>query len=418
MTRSAGMKSYTQAELRTFVSRVAPELEGSRLQEIRSNDRGLALGFFAEKIIWLVIDLNPVAPMVLRFIDEVPWKKGARSKPAGLFLNACAKGKTLVEMKLLEEWGRVLRLELASAGGLCEVEIQLIPKSPNLIVRADDKKISWSKPRELQPPPQGAIAPPERAFEALHEEWLAELRGDRKPSADPEEQWRRRRDKDVEKKRKALLEIEKLLSSDEAAAWTRRGEEAKAGGPLFEPKRSRSWNIEEAFRKAKQLRAKRQGTEERRRLLQTEIESLLNSRYQPGAAPTPKKNWLQQAEVKGRSLPLGEGSMAFIGRSAADNLALLRKARAWDYWMHLRDYPGAHAILRREKGSSIPQADLDKVARWLAKESMSAKVLQHSQKLAVVLTECRFVRPIKGDKLGRVNYQNERHFFVLLEASH
>jgi hypothetical protein len=30
------------------------------------------------------------------------------------------------------------------------------------------------------------------------------------------------------------------------------------------------------------------------------------------------------------------------------------------------------------------------------------------QRIAVVIVECRFVKPIKGDKLGRVIYHGER----------
>lgn len=409
------MKSYTLEELRTFVARYGAELEGSRLQEIVSNDRGLALGFYSDGLRWLLVDLTPSAPLVFVMSEkEMPWTKSPRTKPIGLFLSAQAKGKILDSFRLNEEQGRVLVLEFVSHRGDCLVEIQLIPKHPNFVAHAENKTIHWSKPKELAAAPTVETLPAPRDLDAVRGEWLAELKGVVKPADDPEAQWRKKRDRDLEKKRKALAEITKQLAADGADEWARRGEELKGGAALFDASKSRSWNIEEAFRKAKQLKAKREGTIERRKLVSAEIAALESAVFtMRDLAPAPKSA-LKQAGAKGRTLELTDGATAFVGRSAADNLSLLRKARAWDLWLHLRDYPGAHAIIKREKNRALGDRELEKVAQWLAKESLSSKVRADGLKLEVVMTECRFVRPIKGDKLGRVNYQNERHFFVVI----
>lgn len=410
-----GMKSYTFEELRTFVARYGAELEGSRLQEIVSNDRGLALGFYSDGIRWLLVDLTPAAPIAFVMdAAEMPWTKSPRTKPVGLFLSAQAQGKILDSFRLSEGQGRVLELEFVSHRGDCRIEIQLIPKHPNLVAQAEDKTIHWSKPKDLAPAPTVENMPASRDLDAVRAEWLGELKGVVKPAEDPEAQWRRKRDRDLEKKRKALTEVSRQLATDEADEWARKGEEIKGGGALFDASRSRSWNIEEAFRKAKQMKAKREGTLERQSLLIAEIRGLETAVFTMRDLAPPPKNALKQAGAKGRTLELVDGATAFVGRSAADNLSLLRKARAWDLWLHLRDYPGAHAIVRREKNRNLGDRELEKVAQWLAKESLSSKVRAEGLKLEVVMTECRFVRPIKGDKLGRVNYQNERHFFVVV----
>ena len=117
---------------------------------------------------------------------------------------------------------------------------------------------------------------------------------------------------------------------------------------------------------------------------------------------------MQKTEARGRKLHLASGALAYCGRSASDNLALLRQARAWDYWFHLRDYPGAHAIIHRQRDQEISEKELQQVAEWVVKESVSSKSILDGQKLAVVIVECRFVRPIKGDRLGRVTYHSEK----------
>ncbi|MNT80503.1 hypothetical protein D3C72_2199710 [compost metagenome] len=108
------------------------------------------------------------------------------------------------------------------------------------------------------------------------------------------------------------------------------------------------------------------------------------------------------------------GAIAYCGKSAADNLALLRQAKAWDFWLHLKDFPGAHAIVHRKRDQLIPDNELLQVSEWLAHESLSEKSLYPGQKLAVVVVETRFVRPIKGDKLGRVTYHSEGTLFLTL----
>lgn len=404
------VKPYTLLELRTFVETDAAKLVGGQLQEIVANDRGLALRFWLKGEHWLLLDLLPQAPFAFVFDQErSPFAKGLKPKPLGLFLNSHARGKWLVDISLVEGVGRAFRLEFS---GGCEVDVHLIPKHPNVFVRFDGKQISWEKPAEL--PPLAVLAEgASRDLAAIRAEWLAALTGaGPKPSQDPEEQWRKRRDRDIEKKKKALSEIEKQLSVDGAREWYARGDELKSGaGTLIDARQSRSWNIEQAYAKAKQAAAKRKGTEDRAALLRADIAALESATFSSVSAPKkPAAELLRKADVKGRTLPLDDGVVVFMGKSGADNLALLRRSRAWDYWLHLRDYPGAHAIVHRRKEQAISDADLQKAAQWLAREAVGVKVA--GGRLEVVLVECRHVRPLKGDRLGRVTYHNERHFFV------
>lgn len=415
------MKALTQAELQTFVSTLGPLLEGAQLQDILANDRGLALGFRKQSHFWLILDLHPPAPMVLLFEDECPFRKGPKPKPVSLFLNSHAKNLYFEKMWVEKSLGRVLKIALKNTAVSCEIEVQLIPKQCNLLVFADGKSIAWEKPRELSEAPVIENQEAGRSLEQIHEEWLAEQKAPAKTSLDPLAQWEKQKQKDLDKKRKAIGEIQKQIDSEEGSEWAAAGQALKYAGslqvaeewrPYINTSESLSWNIENCFRKAKLFQGKKEGARERLALVQKEIAQLEKSSYSPRASHKPVLvDLMQKAEARGRKLKLASGAIAYCGKSGADNLALLRQAKAWDLWLHLKDYPGAHAIIHRQREQIISEPEVIQVSEWLARESLSSKSLMIGQKMAVLVVECRFVRPIKGDKLGRVNYHSEKTLY-------
>lgn len=420
------MKAITQQELQTFVSYFFPLLEGAQLQEVLASDRGLALSFHRETHYWLILDLVPNTPMILLFENQCPFKKGPKPKPLGLFLNSHARNLYVTEMSVQAQWGRVVKLVLANKTSRCEIEIRLIPKQCNVIVKAAGKTISWEKALELNEAPIVENPPEPRSLEQLHEEWLAEQKGTKQTALDPVVQWEKQRQKDLEKKRKALDEIQKQIESDKHLLWQEAGQFLKTNGTLDVPEHlksyisaneSLSWNIENTFSKAKQLVGKKDGARERLQELETEIARLEKAQFKEKQSKPQLIDLMSKADARGRKLTLESGALAYCGKSAADNLALLRQAKAWDFWLHLKDYPGAHAIIHRQRDQEISQNEIQDVAAWVARESLSSKSLMVGQKVAVVMVECRFVRPIKGDKLGRVTYHSEKTFHFTLRQS-
>jgi predicted ribosome quality control (RQC) complex YloA/Tae2 family protein len=424
------MKAMTLTELQTLVAELMDRLHGAQLQDILSNDRGLALGFRQpQHQYWLVLDLNPAVPFCLLFEDSCPFKKSTTTKPVALFLNSHGKNLSFRRAWLEQNYGRILKVELANSEKSCVIEAHLIPRQANLLVEAEGKHIAWSKPKELHAQEGPGELPEPRSLPEIHEEWLANLRGDVRPSIDPKMQWEKKRQKDLEKKRKALGEIEKLLSEDPAAKLYELGrwlktQSAHEFSPALVPpewqgllnfKESLFKNIETVFEKGKHAAGKIQGTQERRDILLQEIAALEKATFEKSARPGGKPkldDLMKNIDAKGRKLHLESGAVVYCGKSGADNLSLLRKAKAWDYWLHLKDYPGAHAILHRTRDQEISLEEIHKAALWVLKESLSAKTVLDGQKYAVVLVECRFVRPIKGDKLGRVTYHSEKQYLV------
>lgn len=420
----------TQQELQHFVSYYAPILDGSQLQDIVANDRGLALGFQGDRRYWLILDLVPNTPMILVFEEHCPFRKGTKAKPLSLFLSSHAKNLYFTGMSVIEEFGRVVRLQLKNPHSECEVEIRLIPKQCNVLVKANGKQISWEKPMELGSSPIVENPPVPRSLEEISVEWMAQQNtGVKQPAQDPAAQWEKQKAKDLEKKKKALGEIQKQIESDKGEIWSEAGLYLKENSlsdladleipehlkSCINLKESLSWNIENCFSKSKQQIAKKVGARERFEELTKEIEKLEKTRYSQKAVKAALPDLMRKAEARGRKLPLESGALAYCGKSAADNLALLRQAKAWDYWLHLKDYPGAHAIIHRQRDQLIPDVEIQQVAEWVAKESLSSRSLALGQKVAVVIVECRFVRPIKGDKLGRVTYHSEKSLSFILK---
>jgi predicted ribosome quality control (RQC) complex YloA/Tae2 family protein len=424
------MKAMSILELRTLVTELASLLEDSQLQDVISNDRGLALGFRGTQHFWLTLDMNPSNPFCLVFADYCPFKKGSKPKPIALFLNSHGKNLYFRKIWLEEAYGRVLRIELANSQKACELQLILIPRQANMLVESEGKSIAWEKPRELQVQTETGELPEPRDIAEIHEEWLTEFRGGARPSIDPRAQWEKKKAKDLEKKRKALEEIEKTLAENSSEKYYELGNYLKSLSPEdFNPKNLPvEWhglvdfkqrlfaNIEIIFEKAKQAANKVQGTEERRRILTEEIAKLEKSTFESSQRNLDSRpridDLMKSTEAKGRKLNLESGAIVYCGKSAADNLALLRRAKAWDYWLHLKDYPGAHAIVHRSRDQELPFEELQKAALWVLKESLSSKTFMPGEKYAVVIVECRFVRPIKGDKLGRVTYHSEKQFMV------
>jgi predicted ribosome quality control (RQC) complex YloA/Tae2 family protein len=182
-------------------------------------------------------------------------------------------------------------------------------------------------------------------------------------------------------------------------------------------------NIERLFSKVKNLKAKAAGAQKRIEILRGEVEDLqdlseeayqrdLLQRRDRRQAVTARR----PAEAQMRKFVLDEDQqlICWMGKNAGENLKLLRSSKSWDYWLHLKDYPSAFAILQRTRDQRVADAAIHRAAHWLATESFRGKKNLQGIKLAVVMTECRFVKPIKGDKIGRVTYHNARELLITL----
>jgi predicted ribosome quality control (RQC) complex YloA/Tae2 family protein len=439
-------------DLESLAKWLNANLLGAQLQKVWTDGELLIFECYLMKSYWLCFDLNLQEP----FVAIVSLKPQVRKqpKPVSLFLTAHGVNLRFLNFQIDQQRGRILQVQLGiretNSEKICDLEAWLIPNNVNFFVKVKeqgekDKKISWSKPRELPnlQTVRNADFPNEDLGKIESRDWLSFGNewhfGRSKPreiivakeKVNPLEKEFRR---SIQKKEKAIVEITAQLSGDDIDQYRKLGEALKyssvvpeAFQDFYDSRLSLAENRERVFKKAKDLERKKEGTKTRLEILKQEIQGLNKKiekiRTSTGLSQevslvaqqkkTLANKILQKAESKARKRQFKAGAdnefEAVMGKSAQDNLSILRHARAWDYWLHLRDYPGAHAIIFRNKGQVVPDSIFIEAAQWIVDETISKKQISAGVKYDVILAECRFVKPVKG-ATGLVTYQNTRTF--------
>ena len=98
----------------------------------------------------------------------------------------------------------------------------------------------------------------------------------------------------------------------------------------------------------------------------------------------------------------------YIGKNHFQNDYLLSKiAAADDIWLHLKDMPSAHIIIKKQE-IPIDEKTIFECAK-LVKSYSKAK---NSSKVCVIYTQKKFVRKIPKSKYGLVNYREEKEIVL------
>ncbi len=106
-----------------------------------------------------------------------------------------------------------------------------------------------------------------------------------------------------------------------------------------------------------------------------------------------------------RRFELPGGWEVRVGRSARDNAELpARHSGPHDMWIHARGVSGSHVVLRRPARTAVPGRDVIEAAAALAAYYSSAR---KQALVPVIVTERKYVRPIKGAAPGMVRVERE-----------
>jgi len=102
-----------------------------------------------------------------------------------------------------------------------------------------------------------------------------------------------------------------------------------------------------------------------------------------------------------------DGFTIFIGKNAIGNdIVTMDMANPADFWFHVRNYPGAHIIIRNEKKlKELPESIIMKAAKLAATHSANKNAY-----VDVDYTQKKYVRKPKGAKKGMVTYT---HFHTI-----
>lgn len=434
------MKPINKDEVFLIQERLEAYLD-ARLQKCHYTSKGFVLELFKNKLTsYLVISMDAQNPFVLDF-GKIPFSMDKKTHPVLLFMKTHFEGKRLsaVDSHKDEKNEKLERILFFKFGydNPAILEVRLFPHGQNIIAQSDSKKISFLPVKELKES-HASLKFITRTLEELRDEAFAK----NVKKITPVEDLEAKRDKLKEKKLKSLLISKQQVEEMRTQSWQQLGDFLVAEQSLEVPpqwqtmvdkKKSLSANIQNAFEKSKTLKVKIKGLQERIQILElelTELDTLPLESFGPnglknkfsklGSGESGDKDQRKnksgvKVKWKGYRYPLSGGLELFVGKNATENLSILRHAQSWDLWLHLKDYPGAHGIIRRPRGAEVVDSDIQKAARFVATHSKkSAHFLTAGDSFDVLIAECRFVRPIKGDKLGRVQYSDERVIAVRL----
>jgi predicted ribosome quality control (RQC) complex YloA/Tae2 family protein len=118
----------------------------------------------------------------------------------------------------------------------------------------------------------------------------------------------------------------------------------------------------------------------------------------------------------GRSGPLRfttpDGFVIWVGRNARQNEDVtFRKADSGDLWLHAREAPGAHVVIKTN-GRKVPQAVIEQAAALAAYYSKQ----REETKVKVMLAERRHVRKLKRGHTGQVLVRQELRSIMVKPA--
>jgi predicted ribosome quality control (RQC) complex YloA/Tae2 family protein len=117
-----------------------------------------------------------------------------------------------------------------------------------------------------------------------------------------------------------------------------------------------------------------------------------------------KKEAAGRAGIEPLRVTSSDGIPILVGRSARQNDAItFGQARPGDLWLHARNVPGAHVVVRSE-GRTVPERTVAEAARLAAQHSKA----RHDTAVDVIITERRHVRRIPGAPPGLVTVSGER----------
>ncbi|MBO2516681.1 MAG: hypothetical protein CW338_05280 [Clostridiales bacterium] len=96
-----------------------------------------------------------------------------------------------------------------------------------------------------------------------------------------------------------------------------------------------------------------------------------------------------------------------VGKNSAQNERITSAARPGDIWLHAKDIPGSHVVIRREGNAPVPEEDILYAAR-LASYYSKGK----GRSVTVDYTDRKYVKKPAGTPEGFVTYTGQRSLLV------
>jgi predicted ribosome quality control (RQC) complex YloA/Tae2 family protein len=99
----------------------------------------------------------------------------------------------------------------------------------------------------------------------------------------------------------------------------------------------------------------------------------------------------------------------YCGKNNKQNDYLTMKmARGEDIWLHTKDIPGSHVLIKNPEGRDIPPEVVEKAAQWAAWHSQA----RQSSKVPVDYTKRKNVWKPNGARPGMALYKNQQTLYI------
>ncbi|EOS7855801.1 fibronectin-binding protein EfbA [Enterococcus hirae] len=126
-----------------------------------------------------------------------------------------------------------------------------------------------------------------------------------------------------------------------------------------------------------------------------------------------KKNSSKKQKRKKPSQPdqylSTDGTLILVGKNNLQNDQLsLKTAKKTDYWLHAKNIPGSHVIIKSDKPSDETITEAAELAAYFSK-------YRHSAQVPVDLVQVKHLRKPNGAKPGYVIYENQKTIIVTPE---
>ena len=125
--------------------------------------------------------------------------------------------------------------------------------------------------------------------------------------------------------------------------------------------------------------------------------------------PSTSKSVRSQTDKPSAPLQLQapDGCIILVGRNNMQNEQLYRTAASQDWWLHVKDMPGSHVLIKGAQNEPAPET-LEMAATLAAYFSQG----RQSDKVPVDYTRCKYVRKPKGSPPGFVTYTEQKTIIV------
>lgn len=178
---------------------------------------------------------------------------------------------------------------------------------------------------------------------------------------------------------------------------------------VLSPSRSLSENMQEYFRRYRKMRERRTRLLEKYRELEVRLEKIKTLLENPEDFRTPQGTESSKPEENILRFKTPSGNEIWVGKNAKANRLLVRIASRNDYWLHARDFPGAHVVVKAYSPETVEE-DLERAARVAAYFSSG----RLEGKVDVVCTQVKYLRLLPA-KDGKTLYRSEETFRVAPE---